>query len=145
VLDYEQTVALEPALGMGRTRFAGAIHDTSDGTGDPQQFAHGLSAVCQRLGVTFHLGTSVTRLDTDGSPVTRIMTSDGQFGRRRGPRRRISQPAAHPNDGPSHPGVSGQGYTLTATIKDPDRAPRIGGTISARRRTHRSIGIDTDS
>jgi D-amino-acid dehydrogenase len=36
VLDYEQTVTLEPALGHGQRRFAGAIHDTSDGTGDPQ-------------------------------------------------------------------------------------------------------------
>src|SRR5262249_36648013 len=58
VLDYEQAVALEPALGHGR-RFAGAIHDTSDGTGDPQQFALGLAGVCRRIGVTFHLGTSV--------------------------------------------------------------------------------------
>ena len=79
VLDFDQIVALEPALGHGHTRFAGAIHDTSDGTGDPQQFALGLAAVCQRLGATFHLGTSVTRLDTDGSSVTRIITSDGLF------------------------------------------------------------------
>ncbi len=77
VLDFDQIVTLEPALGHGHTRFAGAIHDTSDGTGDPQQFALGLAAVCRRLGATFHLGTSVTRLDTDGSSVTRIMTSDG--------------------------------------------------------------------
>ena len=42
VLDYEQTLALEPALGHGQRRFAGAVHDTSDGTGDPHQFAIGL-------------------------------------------------------------------------------------------------------
>ena len=67
VLDFQQTIALEPALGNGPARFAGAIHDTSDGTGNPQQFAISLAAGCRTLGVTFHLGTSVERLDTDGS------------------------------------------------------------------------------
>lgn len=77
ILDFEQTVTLEPALGNGRARFAGAIHDTSDGTGDPQQFALGLAAVCRTLGVTFHFGTAVERFDTDGSSITRILTSGG--------------------------------------------------------------------
>src|SRR5258705_11929676 len=70
VLHFDEIVALEPALGHGHTRFAGAIHDTSDGTGDPQQFALGLAAVCRRLGATVQPRTSVTRLDTDGSPGT---------------------------------------------------------------------------
>ena len=35
VLDFDKTVALEPALAHVRTRFAGAIHDTADATGDP--------------------------------------------------------------------------------------------------------------
>jgi D-amino-acid dehydrogenase len=50
VLDFAETVKLEPALGHSRTRFAGAIHDTSDGTGDPHLFAAGLAEVCRRLG-----------------------------------------------------------------------------------------------
>ena len=79
VLNFDQVTALEPALGYGRTRFAGAIHDTSDGTGDPQLFATGLAEVCRRLGVTFHLGASVTGMDTDGSSVTRIITSDSEI------------------------------------------------------------------
>lgn len=128
VLDFEQTVALEPALGMGRTTFAGAIHDTSDGTGDPQQFAHGLSAVCQRLGVTFHLGTSITRLETDGSSVTRIMTSDGPI---HADAVVLAAGSASPlltrTMGHHIPVYPAKGYTLTATIKDPDRAPCIGG------------------
>jgi D-amino-acid dehydrogenase len=128
VLDYEQTVALEPALGMGRMRFAGAIHDTSDGTGDPQQFAHGLSAVCQQLGVTFHLGTSVIRLNTDGSSITGIMTSDAQI---HADAVVLAAGSASPlltrTMGHRIPVYPAKGYTLTATIKDPDRAPRIGG------------------
>jgi D-amino-acid dehydrogenase len=128
VLDFEQTVALEPALGMGRKTVAGAIHDTSDGTGDPQQFAHGLSAVCQRLGVTFHLGTSITRLETDGSSVTRIMTCDGPI---HADAVVLAAGSASPlltrTMGHHIPVYPAKGYTLTATIKDADRAPRIGG------------------
>ena len=122
VLDYEQTVALEPALGHGQRRFAGAIHDTSDGTGDPHQFAIGLAAVCQRLGATFHLGTSVTRLDTDGSSITRIMTSDGPI---HADAAVLAAGSASPlltrTMGHHIPVYPAKGYTLTATIKDPDR------------------------
>jgi len=127
-LDFDQIIALEPALGHGRKRFAGAIHDTSDGTGDPQQFALGLAAVCRRLGATFHLGTSVTRLDTDGSSITRIITSDGPIhadavvlvaG--------SASPLLTRTIGHHIPVYPAKGYPLTATIKDPDRAPRIGG------------------
>ena len=39
VLDPDQITAVEPALSRSRARFAGAIHDTSDATGDPQRFA----------------------------------------------------------------------------------------------------------
>ena len=128
VLDYEQAVALEPALGHGQRRFVGAIHDTSDGTGDPQQFALGLAAVCRRLGTTFHLGTSVTRLDSDGSSVTRIMTSDGPI---QAEAVVLAAGSASPlltrTMGHHIPVYPAKGYTLTATIKDPDRAPRIGG------------------
>ncbi len=39
ILNADEITAVEPALGHGRVRFAGAIHDTSDATGDPQRFA----------------------------------------------------------------------------------------------------------
>ena len=35
VLDAEQIAAVEPALQHSHVRFAGAIHDTTDATGDP--------------------------------------------------------------------------------------------------------------
>jgi D-amino-acid dehydrogenase len=128
LLDHDATVALEPALGHSRIRFAGAIHDTSDGTGDPQRFAVGLSAVCRRLGVAFHLGTPVTRLDTDGSSITRITSSEGIIG---ADAVVLAAGAASPlltrTMGLRIPVYPAKGYTLTATIKDPDRAPRVGG------------------
>jgi D-amino-acid dehydrogenase len=128
VLDHDGTVALEPALGHSRTRFAGAIHDMSDGTGDPQRFAVGLSEACRRLGVTFHLGTPVTRLDSDGSSITRIIGSEGAIA---ADAVVLAAGAASPlltrTMGLRIPVYPAKGYTLTATIKDPDRAPRVGG------------------
>jgi D-amino-acid dehydrogenase len=128
VLDHDGTVALEPALGHSSTRFAGAIHDTSDGTGDPQRFAVGLSEACRRLGVTFHLGAPVTRLDSDGSSITRIISSEGDI---EADAVVLAAGAASPlltrTMGLRIPVYPAKGYTLTATIKDPDRAPRVGG------------------
>jgi D-amino-acid dehydrogenase len=128
VLDFDETVKLEPALGHSRTRFAGAIHDTSDGTGDPHLFAAGLAEVCRRLGVTFHLGTSVDGFETDGSSITRVVTSEGPVG---ADAVVLAAGAASPllmrAVGVHVPVYPAKGYTLTATVKDPDRAPHVGG------------------
>ena len=82
---------LEPALGHGRARFAGAIHDTSDGTGDPNLFATASPRCVAGSGVTFHLGTSVDGFDTDGSSITRIHTSNGTSARTPSSLRRAPQ------------------------------------------------------
>lgn len=128
VLSFDQVTALEPALGHSLTRFAGAIHDTSDGTGDPHLFACGLAEVCRRLGVSFHLGTSVTELVSDGASVTRILGSDGEI---RADAVVVAAGAASPLLARTMrqriPVYPAKGYTLTATIKDPDRAPAMGG------------------
>ena len=79
MLDTGQIAAVEPALRHTPVRFADAIHDTSDATGDPQRFTIGLAEVCRRLGVQFHLVTSITGMATDGSTVTRIATPDGDI------------------------------------------------------------------
>ena len=77
VLDTDHIIAVEPALSRSRARFAGAIHDTSDATGDPQRFAVALAETCRRLGVQFHLSTTITGMTTDGSSVASIATTDG--------------------------------------------------------------------
>ena len=66
VLDFDRTVALEPALGHGQRRFAGAIHDTSDGTGDPHSSR---SVSRRRANGSVRRSTSERRspVDTDGS------------------------------------------------------------------------------
>lgn len=128
VLGSDDITAVEPALRHSRVRFAGAIHDTSDATGDPQRFATGLAAVCRRLGVQFHLSTDVTALATDGSTVTRIVTSGGDI---RSDIVVLAAGAASPllarTMGLRIPVYPAKGYTLTAPVKDPKRTPTVGG------------------
>ncbi|MBU3063944.1 D-amino acid dehydrogenase [Nocardia sp. NEAU-G5] len=128
VLDPQEVVALEPALGHSRFRFAGAIHDTSDGTGDPHRFAVGLAEACRTLGVSFHLGVSITGLETDGSSISRIIGTDGPihadaFVLAAGP----ASPLLTRTIGHRIPVYPAKGYSVTATVKDPDRAPATGG------------------
>ena len=129
-------------------RFAGAIHDTSDGTGDPQRFAIGLAEACRRLGVKFHLGTTITGLATDGSSVTSIATTDGNIN----PDIVVlaagaASPLLTRTMGVRIPVYPAKGYTLTAAIKDPERAPHVGGHrrevaggVVAVRRRHPDVG-----
>jgi D-amino-acid dehydrogenase len=128
VLDAEQLIAVEPALRHSRARFAGAIHDTSDATGDPQRFALALAETCRRLGVQFHLSSAVTVLATDGSSVIALRTPAGEL---RPDIVVLAAGSASPlltrTMGVRIPIYPAKGYTLTATIKEPDRAPHVGG------------------
>lgn len=128
VLDTEQMMAVEPALKHSHARFAGAIHDTSDATGDPQRFAIGLAEACRRLGVQFHLSTTISALATDGSSVTSISTTNGTINLDIVV---VAAGAASPlltrSIGVRIPVYPAKGYTLTAAIKDPERAPIVGG------------------
>jgi D-amino-acid dehydrogenase len=67
-------------------------------------------------------------MDTDGSSVTRIITSDSEI---RTDAVVLAAGSASPlltrTMGQRIPVYPAKGYTLTATIKDPDRAPHIGG------------------
>lgn len=128
VLDAEQIIAVEPALRHSKASFAGAIHDTSDATGDPQRFAVALAESCRRHGVQFHLSTAITGLATDGSRVTEITTPEGNVC---SDAVVLAAGAATPlltrTMGIRIPVYPAKGYTLTAAIKDPDRAPHVGG------------------
>ncbi len=128
ILDTEQLIAVEPALRHSKARFAGAIHDTSDATGDPQRFAVALADACRGLGVQFHLSTAITGLATDGASVTEITTSEGTI---QSDAIVLAAGAASPllarTLGVRIPVYPAKGYTLTAAIKDPDRAPHVGG------------------
>lgn len=73
-LDMDACTHLEPALDGRGHRYAGALHFTSEATGDSHRFAVGLAAAAERLGATFHYGVSARRLVTNGRAVTGVET-----------------------------------------------------------------------
>jgi D-amino-acid dehydrogenase len=127
-LTPDEIVTVEPALAHGRGGFAGAIHDTSDASGDPQRFAAGLAETCRRLGVRFHLSVDITGMVTDGSRVTQVSTPDGDI---RADVIVLAAGAASPlltrTMGVSIPVYPAKGYSITARVKDRSRTPRLGG------------------
>jgi D-amino-acid dehydrogenase len=127
-LTPDEIVTLEPALAHSRGDFAGAIHDTSDASGDPQRFAAGLAETCRRLGVRFHLSVDITGMVTDGSRVTHVATPDGDL---RADVIVLAAGAASPlltrTMGVSIPVYPAKGYSITARVKDSARTPRLGG------------------
>ena len=143
VLDSDQIVAVEPALSRSHARFAGAIHDTSDATGDPQRFAVALAAACRRLGVQFHLSTTITAMTTDGSSVASIATTDGGVA---SDAVVLAAGAASPllsrTIGIRIPVYPAKGYSLTAAIKNPDHAPHVGGIDERSRIAWSRFGAD---
>lgn len=128
VLDAEELTAVEPALRHSSATIAGAIHDTSDASGDPNRFAVALAETCRGLGVQFHMSTPVTALATDGSSVTEVSTPDGPV---HSEAVVLAAGAASPllgrTIGLRIPIYPAKGYSVTAPIKDPDRAPAAGG------------------
>ena len=87
-----------------------------------------LAEACRRLGVQFHLSTTITGMTTDGSSVASIATTDGSIA---SDAVVLAAGAASPlltrTIGVRIPVYPAKGYTLTAAIKDPDRAPHVGG------------------
>lgn len=128
VLTRAQAVEVEPALAASSECFAGAIHDQVDGTGDPHRFSLGLASACERLGVTFHLGDAVGGLQVDAESVTALNVGTTRV---QADAYVLSAGASSPlllrSCGVRLPIYPAKGYTVTAGIKSPDRAPTIGG------------------
>jgi D-amino-acid dehydrogenase len=80
VLDAGQVARLDPAFEPVRHRFAGAVRDLGDSSGDSQLFTEKLARLChEKLGVTVRPGVRVTALSADGDRVTGAQTSAGVF------------------------------------------------------------------
>lgn len=128
ILDGDQVADVEPALKHSRARFAGAVHDSGDSTGDPERFTHALAELCKALGVSFRFGTTVKGIRAEGDSVSRVVTDTGDlradaYVLAMGPgSAQIARTA-----GVRLPIYPAKGYTLTVPIVDSDRAPHVGG------------------
>ena len=110
VLDRDGCVAVEPALGLVREKFAGGLRLTGDETGDCFKFTQALSKQAEALGVTFRYGVNIRRIASDGRKITGVETDarGAEGGYLCAGARQLFAAAAEAAGHP-HPGLSGQG------------------------------------
>lgn len=77
VLSREGCIAVEPALGGVKEKFAGGLRLPQDETGDCHMFTQALAKHAEALGVRFMFNTGIDRIVTDGARVSSVATSAG--------------------------------------------------------------------
>ncbi len=124
LLDPAGCIAAEPGLAFTGARIAGGLRLPNDETGDCRLFTGRLSVMATALGVDFRYNTIVHSLAFDGRLVTAVNTSTdpitadayvvamGSY-----------SPKLVAHLGLRLPVYPVKGYSITATIKDEDRAP----------------------
>jgi len=77
LVDRDEALKIEPALGAGRAALSGGLHLPTDETGDCYLFTVGLAERLQAAGVTFYFGTHVEAVATERSRISGIVTNRG--------------------------------------------------------------------
>lgn len=132
-LTPEALVEIEPGL-RGDAPLVGALRLPGDGTGDCQRFTQALAAQCEQLGVTFRYATEVRGVVRERGmvralqlvPTTTASLSEDET---------LAVDALVVSAGCQSPGLAEavsvklpiypvKGYSLTAPLKDSERAPR---------------------
>ena len=78
-LSQAEVVELEPALQPIADRLCGALHYSTDETGDAYRFCVALAQEAQRLGVDFRFGTTVTSLELRSGRMEAVVSENERF------------------------------------------------------------------
>ncbi|HEY5638308.1 MAG TPA: FAD-dependent oxidoreductase [Burkholderiales bacterium] len=132
-LDATQLAALEPALAARAADLSGALHAPQDEAGDSARFCRELESRLRQKGARFHLGCEVTGLNTVGTDVRSVVTTQGAIPGDAfvcalgvmpgGLRRQFGAPL------PVYPV---KGYSMTLPLARPERAPAHAGIDEGR-------------
>jgi D-amino-acid dehydrogenase len=132
IIDADELATLEPALAHAKGRFAGAIHTPLDQSGDARKFTMALAEACRARGVTFRLGTTVSRIERHGDRITGVETDQGRI---QGDSYVLALGSYSPiltrPLGLRMPVYPVKGYSLTFPIVDAAAAPNHGGVDEA--------------
>lgn len=134
VVDADEVVRLEPALGAWRDKIVAGDYTPQDESGDIYQFTRGLAERAAQAGVTTLYDTQITRLLADGGRITgvEVIGADGQY--------RVERADAYVVATGSHTAellrtvgthaliYPAKGYSATYRIADPEAAPTISLT-----------------
>lgn len=124
----------EPALRYCPQEIIGGIYFPLDQSGDANEFARNLSAICKEKGVNFHYNTKIKKLAKYGAHIQHVETDKGIFtadayvvalG--------SSSPAFLGQIGINIPVYPMKGYSLSIPITNPDAAPEMGITDQRNR------------
>jgi D-amino-acid dehydrogenase len=124
VLDRQGCIAAEPGLAHAADDFVGGLRLPNDETGDCFKFTNALAELAEGLGVRFQYDTAVQAIVTNGGQVTSVRTDKGELAAHAyvvalgSYSRRLIRPL-----GFRLPVYPVKGYSLTARIFDPDKAP----------------------
>jgi D-amino-acid dehydrogenase len=77
LLGRDGCVVQEPALAAAPGPIAGGLHFRDDESGDCHAFSRALAEHCERAGVRFVFGASVTRLAAEGDRIVNVLTDRG--------------------------------------------------------------------
>jgi len=129
ILGAREVAKLDPVFEPVADRFAGAIRDLGDSSGDGHVFVENLARVCrERLGVVVKLGARVTGLEADGDRIGAALTSQGRLtadnyvlalG--------VGSPIVARTAGVRLPIYPAKGYSSTFPLKSGGLAPTIPG------------------
>lgn len=132
-LDAAQLVASEPALAAVSSTLAGALHAPQDEAGDSARFCRELESRLRRKGATFHLGCDVTGLNTVGTEVRSVATTQGAIpGDAFVCALGIMPQRLRRQLGASLPVYPVKGYSMTLPLARPEAAPVHAGIDEGR-------------
>ena len=134
-----ECVAIEPALAARQSPLAGGIHAPGDESGNAHLFTRALAERLEQAGVRFHWNTQVLQLNHGNGTINNIDIEDG-IGRRGaliadayvvclGSR----STALLAPTGMRLPIYPVKGYSITAALTEPARAPEVSLTDESRR------------
>jgi D-amino-acid dehydrogenase len=137
--DAHECVTLEPALRNSHPPLVGGIHALGDESGNAMQFTRELARRCAQAGVQFHFETTVEKVAPDARGIVRVVarTADGNAV----PLQADAWVVCLGSHGPALLEGAGEhlaiypvkGYSVTAPVVDPARAPNVSLTDESRR------------
>ena len=142
----EECVAIEPALAHARTGITGGSLTPSDESGDAHLFTQRLAALCEKSGVRFLYGHTITHIATTGGAVSGISVTgaDNRAGLSTADVYVVALGSYSPQLlaplGVRLTIYPAKGYSVTMPVKDPARAPSVSLTDDEYKLVYSRLG-----
>jgi len=141
VVDRDGCVALEPALAHAAPSLAGGIFTPGDESGDAHRFTRDLARRAEGRGVAFVWSCTVRRLIAEGRRIRALDTDRGEIAADAVVlaagchSRALARPL-----GLDLPIIPAKGYSITAAVADPGRAPGVSITDDEHKMVYSRLG-----